>query len=70
MLRAWSVPTNSNGEAFFNMPELSADDTENHQRVEWWNAKLKEVAPDADLKVVGGGETEYKLNDKPGFLGF
>ena len=64
MLHAWSIPANNGGKAYFDMPELPSDDLETINRVEWWNAKLTEYASEASLKVVGGGKTEYRLNDK------
>lgn len=65
MVRAWSIPANNGGEAHYGFPELPADDLETLKRVEWWNAKLAEQAPDAGLKVVAGGSTEFRLNEKP-----
>lgn len=70
MLRSWSIPTNNDGKAHFDLPELPPDDVSTLKRVEWWNAKLAEHAPDSGLKVVAGGQTEFRLNDKPGLLGF
>ena len=69
MLRSWSIPANNGGESFFNFPELPSDDVDTLKRVEWWNAKLAEKAPDAGLKIVAGGSTGFKLNEKPGWLG-
>ncbi|GJE89571.1 catechol 1,2-dioxygenase [Phanerochaete sordida] len=68
MLRAWSVPASNDGEPFFEFPELPTDDVDTLKRVEWWNAKLAEQAPDAGLKVVAGGRTEIRLNEKPGWI--
>ena len=68
MLRAWSVPAGDGGAPFLGFPPLPADDADTHKRVEWWNAKLAEHAPDAGLKVVAGGRTEIRLNEKPGWF--
>jgi hypothetical protein len=70
MLNAWSLPTSNNSQTFFDLPTLPADELDSLKRVEWWNSKLKEHTPDSDLKIIAGGRTEYKLNEKPGWLGF
>lgn len=70
MLRAWSISENNGGEAFNKFPKLPSDDVESLKRVEWWNARLTEHAPGAGLKIVAGGRTEIKLNEKSGWLGF
>ena len=70
MLRAWCIPANYGGERYYDFPELPDEDTDTRNQVEWWDHKLADQAPDAGLKVVAGGRTEFKLNDKPGWLGF
>ncbi|EKM58204.1 uncharacterized protein PHACADRAFT_207038 [Phanerochaete carnosa HHB-10118-sp] len=70
MLRAWSLPESNGGESYIELPELPSDDIESLKRVGWWNARLAEQAPGAGIKVVAGGRTEFKLNEKPGWLGF
>ena len=69
MLSAWSIPANNNGVAHHNLPELPADDLDTLKRVEWWNSKLRDDLPEANLKVVGGGQTQFTLNEK-GLFGF
>ena len=71
MLRAWSLPANNGDQAFFDFPQLPSADLDTSKRVEWWNLKLKERIPDVNLKVVAGGQTEYKLSERrSGWLGF
>lgn len=70
LLHAWSLPANYDGRRFHEFPELPVDNVDTMGRIEWWNNRLVEQAPDAGLKVVAGGQTELKLNDKPGWLGF
>ena len=68
VLRAWAVPDSNGG--FYDFPELPANDASTMERIKWWNDKLAEKAPDAGLKVVAGGHTEFTLNAKPGIFGF
>lgn len=65
MLHAWSLPSNNNGQLFYEFPELSTQDIDTLKQVEWWDAKLAGTG----LKVVAGGRTEFRLNDKPGWFG-
>jgi len=72
LLRCWSVPSAS-GERYNEFPAPPTQDLETSAKVEWWNAELarREIVKDgAPLKIVAGGTTEIKLNEKPGWLGF
>lgn len=68
MLHAWSIPSDG-GVPYSDFPELPSNDLWTPKRVNWWNTKLAEQAPDAGLKVVACGSTDIKLNEKPGLLG-
>lgn len=70
MLQSWSLPENNSGEKFLDFPELLAEDVETKNAIEWWDAKLVTAAPDEGLKLVGGGSTDIKLNNKPRWFWF
>ncbi|KAI0371451.1 aromatic compound dioxygenase [Pilatotrama ljubarskyi] len=53
MATCWSIPAANGGEKYWKLPELPADDTETKQRVDWWNAKLKERGISREVVAVG-----------------
>ncbi|KAI0774690.1 Intradiol ring-cleavage dioxygenase [Trametes elegans] len=60
MCTGWSIPAANNGERYWNLPELAADDLNTKERVSWWNAKLKEKGVDREVLAVG--QQQFKLS--------
>lgn len=59
MVQSWCMSTNDSP-LYMGFPELDSSDTDTVKRVHWWNRQLASEG----LKVVAGGQSEIRLNDK------
>ncbi|OBZ77202.1 Catechol 1,2-dioxygenase [Grifola frondosa] len=68
VVRAWSIPSASNGQPLLDLPELSEEDYDTMKKVDWWNTRLAESG--CKMQIVGGGHMTYSMTPRTGFFGF
>lgn len=66
MFQSWSIASASGGSNFWEFPELSRDDSETLQKIQWWNKKLAEKVD--GVQVVCGASVELRLSKKRGWF--
>ena len=60
MMTCYSIPAANGGEKYWDLPELSAEDTAMSERVKRWNAQLKDHG--VNREIIAVGQHELKLN--------
>ncbi|KAJ8457438.1 hypothetical protein ONZ51_g11535 [Trametes cubensis] len=60
MMTCYSIPAANDCEKYWDLPELSAEDTTMTERVKRWNAQLKDHG--VNREIIAVGQHELKLN--------